>query len=153
MLTLGYHGHGTERVAVLFLFSAAVRFHCWRNCICQDRSELNNSLDDLRCECGSGSCKHTPRCTSEKETYTQTDSKGKPRTSSRGADNPSSRCAATLDKPATCTPWPFEILAPLPKVLEKLVSVDPPPVEEWDRGKTCGNVCSDYNDCGADCLW
>lgn len=139
-----------------FLFSAAVRFHCWKNCICQDRTKLKNYLDpQMRMwewvlqrfpELHVGKGNKYPMGSS-------TNSKGKPRTSSRGANNPSNQCAATADKPATCTPpWPFEILGPLPKTLETLGSVNPPPVEDWDQGKTCGNVCSDYNDCGGDCL-
>ena len=139
-----------------FLFSAAVRFHCWKNCICQDRTKLRNYVDPQvrmwewlvkkypQMHIGNGN--RYPMGSS-------TDSKGKPRTSSRGANNPSNQCAATSDKPATCTPpWPFEVLGPLPKALKMHVSVNPPPVEDWDQDKTCGNVCSDYNDCGGDCL-
>ena len=139
-----------------FLYSAAVRLHCWKNCICQDRTKLKNYLDP-QVRMWEALVQAFPQLYYGKGNKypmgSSTDSKGKPRTSSRGANNPSKQCAATPDKPATCTPpWPSEILGPLPKALKALGSVNPPPVEEWDQGKTCGNACSDYNDCGGDCL-
>ena len=141
-----------------FLFSAAVRFHCWKNCICQNRNKLKNYLDP-QVRMWQWMMQAYPQLHIGKGNKypmgSSTDSKGKQRTSSRGANNPTNQCAASPDKPGTCTtPWPSDILGPLPKALEleKLVSVNPPPVETWDQGKTCGNVCSDYNDCGGDCL-
>lgn len=141
-----------------FLFSAAIRFHCWKNCLCDNRTKLKNYVDpqvriwefligkfpDLHISKGN-----------QWPLGSSTDSKGKTRTSSRGANNPSAQCAAAPDKPATCTaPWPFEVLGPLPKALETVAlgSANPPPIEDWDQGKKCGNICSNYNDCGSDCL-
>ena len=81
-----------------------------------------------------------------------TDSKGKPRTSVKGANGQRGQCAE--NEAGMCTaerPWPEEILGPLPKSVEQLTEVPLPPATDKVPEQQCGNGCEGNKDSGEDC--
>ncbi|KAL8916822.1 MAG: hypothetical protein Q9172_006092 [Xanthocarpia lactea] len=143
-----------------FFLAAAIRFHCWKNCLCADRTKKKNYVDPQlrmwewlmtslpdRDIIPTGIGNKYPLGSS-------TDAKGKTRTDSRGSNAPSAQCAANLghDDSRCTSPWPIDILGPIPKQIQNLALPQPPSLVGWDSNKVCGNDCSSNNDCGAECL-
>ena len=143
-----------------FFHTASIRFHCWKNCICRDRTRKKNYMDpqvqmwewlvenlpDVKDLMSFGTGNRYPMGSS-------TDAKGKTRTSARGGNQRAAECADTQAPTETCAiPWPFEILGPVPKELLKFSPPKPPAIAGWDANKACGNQCSGNGDCGSDCL-
>ncbi|KAL8923192.1 MAG: hypothetical protein Q9208_004755 [Pyrenodesmia sp. 3 TL-2023] len=143
-----------------FFLAAAIRFHCWKNCLCADRTRKKNYVDPQlrmwewlmtslpdRDIIPTGKGNNYPLGSS-------TDAKGKPRTDSRGSNPPAAQCAANLghDDSRCTSPWPIDILGPMPKHIQNLALPQPPSRVGWDSNKACGNDCSSNNDCGAECL-
>lgn len=137
--------------------SASIRFHCWKNCLCQRPVRKPNYVDPLvymwdwllsqgvmKDALSIGKGNKFPMGSS-------TDSKGRPRTSVKGANKQRVQCAG--NDAGMCTaerPWPEEILGPLPKSIEKLTEVPQPPATERVPGQQCGNGCEGNKDCGED---
>lgn len=143
-----------------FFLAAAIRFHCWKNCLCADRTKKKNYIDPQlrmwewlmtslpdRNIIPTGNGNKYPLGSS-------TNAKGKPRTDPRGSNSPSAQCAANLghDAPRCTSPWPTDILGPMPKPIRDLALPQPPSPVGWEQTKICGNDCSSNNDCGANCL-
>lgn len=140
-----------------FFLMASIRFHCWKNCLCIDRTKKKSFLDP-QVAMWQWLVKSVPRemlSTGTGNPFpmgSSTDAIGRPRTSSKGGNAPSVECAASPDSSKTCAlPWPVEILGPVPKELLKL-SPPKPPMVGWESERKCGNSCSSNNDCGSDCL-
>lgn len=145
-----------------FFSMASIRFHCWKNCLCIDRTRKKNYLDP-QVRMWQYLIEISPKnilSIEEENPFpmgSSTNEKGKPRTSYKGGNISSSECAVTPDRPGTCAiPWPIEILGPVPKELWKISKISPPEkptaMAAWEPGKLCGNSCAGINDCGADCL-
>ena len=114
----------------LFLV-AAVRFHCWKNCICRSRKATKNYNDPLipmwiyllemapqdSMPVGSGS------------TYplgSSNDARGRPRTSVPGGNVPTAAFAGNLDNSTHIIPWRADILGPVPKHFLSIAVPKPP---------------------------
>ena len=144
-----------------FFLAAAVRFHCWKNCLCLRPDTTPIYFDPLmhmweylleKLPPGGS----IPTGTGNKYPLgSSTDSKGKPRTKFQGGNNPPSAvCAATENGDSSCSlPWPVDILGPVPKVVASLGLPQPPPtVVGSSQNRACNNACSSNNDCGANCV-
>ncbi len=156
--------------ADLFLV-AAVRFHCWKNCICRSRKATKNYDDPLipmwiyllemapphSMPVGSGN---------KYPLGSSNDARGKPRTSVRGGNAPTAAYAGNLDNSTHIIPWRVDILGPVPKEFLSIavpkspvavspisiVEPKPPAAASPSEQKSCGNTCVGNNDCGTDCI-
>ena len=141
-----------------FFLAVAVRFHCWKNCICRDRTTKPNYFDPLvrmweymleKLPPGDV----IPTGTGNKYPLgSSTDSRSKPRTRIQGGNSPSAACAATPGDPSCSMPWPIDILGPVPEQFSSLGLPQPPPAAGSPQDKSCGNTCSSNKDCGTDCV-
>ena len=143
-----------------FFDVAALRFHCWKNCLCPRPPKSRNYLDPMQ-GMWEWMMENMPRnsvATNRGSKYpmgSSTDANGIIRTKYRGGTSTSQRCAATPDEPGSCEiPWPVEILGPVPNAVKRLPPSQPqsPAVEAWSQKGTCGNKCSGMRDCGEGCL-
>ena len=148
-----------------FRSSAAIRFHCWKNCQCWMPHKQKNYLDPLVpmwewlvenlppgfISIGKGN--RFPMGSS-------TDDRGKPRTTFRRGNVRSAKCAANTNLHGECElPWPNDILGPVPAEVMKIALRGQPPAIESephapiaDQNRSCGNGCTGNNECGTDCL-
>lgn len=140
-----------------FFLTAGIRFHCWKNCICNHRTTKKNFVDPQVKMWQWLIEKNLPPITmliGSGNLYplgSSTDAKGKTRTDSRSGNAPTVECAATVDESCSL-PWPIEILGPVPKKLINLLPPKPPATVGWEPAKVCGNDCTSNTDCGTDCL-
>ena len=140
-----------------FLTTASLRFHCWKNCLCVQRSKKANYNDPLipmwdeilaRMPADSLSITKGNR----NPLGSSTDAKGNIKTSASGTNQPAAQCVANATNPGTCTiPWLTDIMGPIPDRVAELAHPQPP-APNWDQNKQCGNKCESNSDCGSDCL-
>ncbi|KAI4245265.1 MAG: hypothetical protein L6R40_002622 [Gallowayella cf. fulva] len=138
-----------------------IRFHCWKNCLCLDKTRKKNFYDPQArmWEWLIEGTRENPTLipTGKGSLYplgSSTDADGNTRRSSRKSNSPTQSCGADYghDDPRCTLPWPTEILGPVPETIKKL-PLPPRPPAVWDKAKACGNECSSSSDCGGDCMW
>ena len=148
-----------------FRSSAAIRFHCWKNCLCNVRNPTKNYLDP-QVRMWEWVVENLPQdfiSIGKGNRYpmgSSTDKNGRPRTTSRGGSVRSAECAADPNRPGRCElPWPTDILGPVPAELMKIALRrqpaaigSEPNAPTADPNRSCGNGCHSNNDCGTDCL-
>ena len=148
-----------------FRSSAAIRFHCWKNCQCWIPSRKKNFLDH-QVRMWEWLVENLPQNfiaigqVSQFPIGSSTDNEGNIRTTYRGGNVRSAECAVKPNRPGECElPWPTDILGPVPAELMKLAlrGKSPPIGSEpnapiADPNRSCGNGCTGNNECGANCL-
>lgn len=140
-----------------FLLTAALRFHCWKNCLCARQATKPNFVDPSVGMWQYLVSKFPETFVGPKNSHvplgSSTDSQGKTRTTSLGSNSPPAQCAADPGKPGVCSlPWPVEVLGPVPRRFVELGAPLPPATAVWDQARECGNECAGPKDCGGDCL-
>ncbi|KAL8871800.1 MAG: hypothetical protein Q9174_002448, partial [Haloplaca sp. 1 TL-2023] len=139
-----------------FLNVAALRFHCWKNCLCAPPSRKPNYVDPL-IPMWDFLLERLPQSGfivnggNRNPGGSSTDARGKSITSLTGASGQRTvqqECPADPDEPAKCTvPWRTDLMGPVPDAVAKLAPPAPLP-PTYDAAKQCGNRCDSNAECG-----